>query len=211
MIIKMKNVSKAIKNEVVLNDINLELKGGNIYGIYGRNGSGKTMLLRCLSGVIEIDSGTIICDKKILHRDMDILPNLGLMIENSSFWKMYSGFQNLKMLASIRGGTDDKSIYNIMEELGLDAKSPKPVRKYSLGMRQKLAICQAVMERPDIILLDEPTNALDESSITIFREILLREKERGAIVVIASHNMDDIAILSDKKLHMVNGSMEEID
>ncbi len=209
MIIKIENVTKRLKGEIILDDINLRLQGGNIYGIYGRNGSGKTMLLRCLSGIVKIDQGKIECDGKVLHKDIDILPNMGLLIENILFWKMYSGLENLRMLASIRGIADENRICDTMNRMGLDPSLSKSVKKYSLGMKQKLAICQAIMESPDVILLDEPTNALDENSIEKFRKIMLQEKERGALIVIASHNKEDIALLADIKLHMVDGRLEE--
>lgn len=208
MDIEIKNVSKKIKKEVVLDDISLSLHGGNIYGIYGRNGSGKTMLLRCLSGIVKIDEGNILCDGKDLHKDMDILPDMGLLIENITFWRMYSGLENLKMLADIRGLIDEKQICEIMKRLDLDPTLKKPVRKYSMGMRQKLAIAQAIMEKPEVILLDEPTNALDEKSIENFRIMLKEERDRGALILFASHNKDDIEQLSDVKLHMADGHIE---
>lgn len=210
MNITMENVTKRIKGETVLDHVSLELRSRNIYGIYGRNGSGKTMLLRCLSGIVKINDGKIVCDGGVLHQDMDILPNMGLLIENISFWKMYSGLENLKMLAAIRGVADQNKICETMQRVGLDPFLKKSVRKYSLGMRQKLAVCQAIMEEPDILLLDEPTNALDETGMETFRKIMLEEKERGALIVIASHNKDDIALLADKKLHMADGHLEEI-
>ncbi len=204
------NVTKRINDEIILNHVNLELESGLIYGIHGRNGSGKTMLLRSLAGIIQIDEGEIYCDDKLLHRDMDILPNLGLLIENISFWKMYSGLENLKMLASIRGTTTQERIRETMLAIGLDPDLKKSVRKYSLGMRQKLAICQAMMESQDIMFFDEPTNSLDQDSMKAFRQMVLREKERGALIVLASHNIDDIDLLADRKLHMVDGRLEEV-
>lgn len=207
MNLKIEDVSKQIKGENVLQHISLDMNSGNIYGIYGKNGSGKTMLLRCISGIANINDGQILCDGKRLHKDIDILPNMGLLIENVSFWKMYSGFDNLKMLARIRGKIDEERIYEIMELVGLNPKLKKNVGKYSLGMRQKLAIAQAIMEYPDIILLDEPTNALDEKSVENFRRIMRTEKERGALIVIASHNKDDIELLSDVKIHVQNGQI----
>lgn len=209
MQIEVKNITKRIKKETVLERVSCRLQGGTIYGIYGRNGSGKTMFLRCLSGIVRTDEGEIRCGDKLLHRDMDILPDMGLLIENVSLWGGYSGFENLKMLASIRGKIDDARIAEVMERLELDPSSGKAVRKYSLGMRQKLAIAQAVMEYPEVILLDEPTNALDEGSVEQVRQMLRQEKERGALIVLASHNQDDLRLLCDIRLHMKNGHLEE--
>ncbi len=140
----------------------IPFESGKIYGIYGKNGSGKTMLLRAIAGFINTDKGYIKYNHKALHKDMDVLPDLGAVIENISFWSMYSGFENLKMLSNIKGIVSDEEIYEIMIYFGLDPKSKKKVNKYSLGMRQKLALCQALMEHPKILLLDEPTNALDQ-------------------------------------------------
>lgn len=132
----------------MLDDISYTFESGKIYGIYGKNGSGKTMLLRAIAGFINTDKGYIKYNHKALHKDMDVLPDLGAVIENISFWSMYSGFENLKMLSNIKGIVSDEEIYEIMIYFGLDPKSKKKVNKYSLGMRQKLALCQALMEHP---------------------------------------------------------------
>ena len=174
----VKSISKSIKGEKVLDDISYTFESGKIYGIYGKNGSGKTMLLRAIAGFINTDKGYIKYNHKALHKDMDVLPDLGAVIENISFWSMYSGFENLKMLSNIKGIVSDEEIYEIMIYFGLDPKSKKKVNKYSLGMRQKLALCQALMEHPKILLLDEPTNALDQHSIDLFRERILEEKKK---------------------------------
>lgn len=157
-----------------------------------------------------MNSGLIVCDGQKLHKDIDILPNMGLLIENVSFWKMYTGFDNLKMLSRIRGRIGDEQICEAMKLVGLNRALKKAVGKYSLGMRQKLAIAQAVMEYPDIILLDEPTNALAEKSVERFRRIMLMERERGALIVIASHNKEDIESLSDVKIHVENGQIGDL-
>ena len=146
----VKSISKSIKGEKVLDDISYTFESGKIYGIYGKNGSGKTMLLRAIAGFINTDKGYIKYNHKALHKDMDVLPDLGAVIENISFWSMYSGFENLKMLSNIKGIVSDEEIYEIMIYFGLDPKSKKKVNKYSLGMRQKLALCQALMEHPKI-------------------------------------------------------------
>lgn len=208
MQVEVKKLGKQIKGNVILEDVNLKLESGRIYGMYGRNGSGKTMLLRCLAGLLRYEQGEIAYDGKCLHKQITIPPNAGVMIENVGFWSMYTGFENLKMLASIRQKIDDARIRDVIAEVGLDPSDKRNVGKYSLGMRQRLAIAQALMEYPDILLLDEPTNALDEDGIELFRELLRREKERGCIIVLASHNKEDINQLADVRLHMVKGRLE---
>ena len=206
----VKSISKSIKGEKVLDDISYTFESGKIYGIYGKNGSGKTMLLRAIAGFINTDKGNIIYNHKALHKDMDVLPDLGAVIENISFWSMYSGFENLKMLSNIKGIVSDEEIYEIMIYFGLDPKSKKKVNKYSLGMRQKLALCQALMEHPKILLLDEPTNALDQHSIDLFRERILEEKKNDTITILTSHNKEDIEILADEKICMEFGKIKEL-
>lgn len=206
----VKSISKSIKGEKVLDDISYTFESGKIYGIYGKNGSGKTMLLRAIAGFINADKGYIKYNHKALHKDMDVLPDLGAVIENISFWSMYSGFENLKMLSNIKGIVSDEEIYEIMIYFGLDPKSKKKVNKYSLGMRQKLALCQALMEHPKILLLDEPTNALDQHSIDLFRERILEEKKNDTITILTSHNKEDIEILADEKICMEFGKIKEL-
>ena len=206
----VKSISKSIKGEKVLDDISYTFESGKIYGIYGKNGSGKTMLLRAIAGFINKDKGYIKYNHKALHKDMDVLPDLGAVIENISFWSMYSGFENLKMLSNIKGIVSDEEIYEIMIYFGLDPKSKKKVNKYSLGMRQKLALCQALMEHPKILLLDEPTNALDQHSIDLFRERILEEKKNDTITILTSHNKEDIEILADEKICMEFGKIKEL-
>ena len=206
----VKSISKSIKGEKVLDDISYTFESGKIYGIYGKNGSGKTMLLRAIAGFINTDKGYIKYNHKALQKDMDLLPDLGAVIENISFWSMYSGFENLKMLSNIKGIVSDEEIYEIMIYFGLDPKSKKKVNKYSLGMRQKLALCQALMEHPKILLLDEPTNALDQHSIDLFRERILEEKKNDTITILTSHNKEDIEILADEKICMEFGKIKEL-
>ena len=187
------NISKTIKNKIILDDINLELENGRIYGFVGRNGCGKTMLFRALSGLMHIDSGKITVDDKVLHKDFNVLENLGLIIENA-------GLYNNKKIT-------DAEIRKALSDVGLDPNDKRVVRKYSLGMKQRLIIAQAIMEKPDVIMLDEPTNALDESGVKLIRDIILREKDRGALVLIASHNKEDIEILADQVFYMDNGKI----
>lgn len=199
-------ISKTIKGTEILKNINLKLRGGKIYGLYGSNGSGKTMLLRAVAGLIRIDSGSIIINGKQLHKETDFPESIGVVIENPQFWDGYTGFENLKMLASIKKQINDEAIRATLEKVGLDPGDKKTVKKYSLGMKQKLGIAQAIMESPDIILLDEPTNALDKKSTENIRGIIAEEAARGAIVVIASHVEADLDIC-DIRYEMSDGEI----
>lgn len=205
--IKIENATKLLRNEKVLDNINLNLKKGKIYGFYGRNGSGKTMLFRAISGLIKLSSGKITIDDKVLFEDIEIPNSLGIIIENPGFWDEYTGLDNLKMLAQIRNEITSDDIIRIMERFGLNPYDKKNYKKYSLGMKQKLAICQAIMENPELLILDEPTNALDEESVDLVREILNEERKKGTIVLIASHNKQDIDLLCDEKYEMKNGKV----
>lgn len=202
--IQVKNLSKEIKGKYILNNINLSFERGKIYGLYGRNGSGKTMLLRALAGLLIPTEGKIDMDGKILHKDMDFPENVGIIIENTSLLPQFDGFTNLKQLGKIRNVATDEDIDNALDTVGLKGENKK-VKAYSLGMRQRLSIAQAIFEKPELLLLDEPTNALDENYINKVREILLKEKDRGAIVIIASHNKDDLRILADEIISMSDG------
>ena len=201
------NIVKTIKKRTILDNICLNLESGNIYGFVGRNGCGKTMLFRALSGLMHIDSGRITIDGKVLHKDINVPPSIGLIIENAGLYNEFSGFKNLKLLADINKIISDTEITKAISEVGLDPNDKRPVRKYSLGMKQRLIIAQAIMESPDIIMLDEPTNALDERGVKLIRDIILRGKERGALVLIASHNKEDIEILADRVYYMDGGKI----
>lgn len=199
-------ISKTIKGTEILKNIDLKLQGGKIYGLYGSNGSGKTMLLRAIAGLIRIDSGSIIINGKQLHKETDFPESIGVVIENPQFWDGYTGFKNLKMLASIKKKINNDAIRNTLERVGLDPSDKRTVKKYSLGMKQKLGIAQAIMESPDIILLDEPTNALDKKSTENIRSIIAEEAARGAIVVVASHVEADLDIC-DIRYEMIDGEI----
>lgn len=204
------NVSKTIGHDDVLKNISATFESGKIYGIFGRNGSGKTMLFRAICGLIKITTGEIYFNDLKLHRDVSYAPNVGVIIETPSFWKEFSGFENLKMLASIQGKITDVEIIESLRRVGLDPQDKRPVKKYSLGMKQRLAIAQGIMENLDLIVFDEPTNALDEEAVQLLRQILIEEKERGAIVIIASHNKDDIRLLADVFMKMESGRLSEV-
>ena len=203
------NISRTIKGRLILNNVSLNLKSNNVYGFTGRNGSGKTMLFRALSGLMRIDSGTVTLDGKALHKDFDILPGLGITIENSGLYSEYTGYKNLKLLAGINKKITDEEIKQALNDVGLDHSDKRTVKKYSMGMKQRLAVAQAVMERPDVLMLDEPTNGLDESGVKLIRDIILRERERGAIILLASHNKEDISELADTLFKVDNGCVTE--
>ena len=199
------NINKMIRNKVILSDVNLRLKSGNIYGFVGKNGSGKTMLFRALSGLMSIDSGTIVWEGKTLHRDFSVLPSLGIIIENAGLYPNLTGIQNLTYLANLTKRIGQEEIIDAIIRVGLHPNDKRIYGKYSLGMKQRLAIAQAVMEKPDVIMLDEPTNALDETGVEEIREVILEEKERGALILVASHNKEDIRVLADELYRVDNG------
>ena len=198
------NVNKTIDKKIILNDVSLKLRSGMIYGFVGRNGSGKTMLFRALSGLMSIDSGSVSLDGKVLHKDFDVLPELGIMIENAGLYPQLSGFDNLKRLSSIRNKADDDTIRDYIRTVGLDPDDKRPFRKYSLGMKQRLVFAQAIFEDQKILMLDEPTNAMDDSGVQMVRDILL-ERKKDSIILIASHNREDIDLLADEKYRVSNG------
>ena len=200
----VENINKTIDKKIILNDVSLKLRSGMIYGFVGRNGSGKTMLFRALSGLMSIDSGTVSLDGKVLHKDFDVLPELGIMIENAGLYPQLSGFDNLKRLSSIRKKADDDTIREYIRTVGLDPDDKRPFRKYSLGMKQRLVFAQAIFEDQKILMLDEPTNAMDDSGVQMVRDILL-ERKKDSIILIASHNHEDIDLLADEKYRVSNG------
>lgn len=203
-------VCKTIRNAEILRDVDLELEGGTIYGFVGRNGSGKTMLFRALSGLMGLTSGQVTLDGKLLHRDFSVLPSLGIVLEHVGLYPGLTGVENLRYLARLTGKIGTAEIRTAIERVGLDPDDRRTYRKYSLGMKQRLAIAQAVMEAPDVIMLDEPTNGLDDDGVKKIRDLILEEKARGALILLASHNQDDIRILSDKLYHIEAGRLEAV-
>lgn len=200
-------ISKTIHGRLILDSISLQLQDNHIYGFAGPNGSGKTMLFRALSGLISIDSGTVTLDGRTLRKDFPVLPNLGIVLENVELYPNLTGFQNLEYLAGIKHTIGKQEIRNALDRVGLDPDDKRTYKKYSLGMKQRLAIAQAIMEKPDIIMLDEPTNALDRNGVVLIREIVMQEKDRGALVLLASHNPDDLSLLADKLFEIENGKL----
>lgn len=204
----IENFSKTIKNNKILDNVNLTFESGHVYGLVGRNGSGKTMLLRAICGLIFPDSGKVIIDGKQLHKDISFPESCGIIIENTDLLPNFSAFDNLKMLSEIKNTANDNMIKSAIKSVGLDPDSKKKVKTFSLGMKQRLSIAQALFEDPDILLLDEPTNALDEDGVNDVRRILLEQKKKNKLIIIASHNKEDISLLSDTVISVSNGRFQ---
>lgn len=206
-IIKVDNVIKKFGSEIALNNVSIEFEKGKIYGIVGRNGSGKTVLFKTIIGFLKPTGGRIIVDGKEIGRDTDFADHIGIIIETPGFLSAYSGYKNLEYLASIKNIIGKKEIKESMERVGLDPNSKKKVGTYSLGMRQRLGIAQAIMENPDILILDEPMNGLDNQGVEEVRNILLNLKEEGKSIILASHNKEDIEALCDEVYEMDHGKL----
>ena len=205
--IQLQNVTKRIKENTVLDNVSYTFKSGFVYGLYGQNGSGKTMLMRAICGLITPDSGIIDINGKILGKDISFPESIGVLIENPAFIGNYTGFKNLKVLASIQNRIGDEQIRKALEDIGLDPDDKRTYRKYSLGMKQKLGIAAAVMENPDIIILDEPINALDDVSVEKVHDILEEQKKRGAVIIIACHDKEELDQLSDEIIEISDGKI----
>lgn len=206
--IELRNVTKCIKGNMVLRDVNCKLESGQIYGLVGRNGSGKTMLLRMMAGLILPTQGQVIVDGEPLHKTISFPKDMGILIEKPEMMMNLSGMENLKLLAEIRGAIEETTIREYMQLFSLDPDSRQPVKKYSLGMKQKIGIIQALMEDPSLLLLDEPFNALDEHSVELLRKLLLKCKKEGKLVVITSHHREDIEAVCDSILPMEEGRID---
>lgn len=205
--VEIKHYNKKLSSRPILKDINYTFDYGKIYGLYGHNGSGKTMLLRAISGLIVPDSGKIVIDGKQLHKDISFPPSIGLVIENMNLLPQYNAFDNLKILSKIKKTATDDDIATAIKRVGL--KSDLKVKKFSLGMKQRLNIAQAVFEKPNIILLDEPTNALDSDGVQLIYKLLDDERQRGALVIIATHHKEDLEEICDVVLKMSEGELYE--
>ena len=204
----IENLSKTIKNNKILDNVNLTFESGHVYGLVGRNGSGKTMLLRTIAGLVIPTSGTIDFDGKRLHRDISIPPSLGLIIEKPEFLSYMTGLENLKQLAAINKKVSENTIKEYMRLFELDPESKQTMRRYSLGMKQKIGIIQALMENPDILILDEPFNALDEKSVLLLRKLLCQRRDEGKLIVVTSHHKDDIEAICDEVIVMQDGTLK---
>lgn len=207
MNIKISHVSKIIKNNPVIKDISMELQSGAVYGFKGINGSGKTMLMRLISGLIRPSQGEISMNGKILGKDISFPNSIGVFLENPAFLDAYSGFNNLKLLASIKSVASDDDIRNTLLRVGLDPDSNKKYKKYSLGMKQRLGIAAAIMEKPEIVILDEPTNSLDEDGVDLVKHIVRNEKERGALVIVSCHDEEILKGMSDEVFLLEQGML----
>ena len=205
--VEIKNYCKSIKSRPILINVSYNFEYGNIYGLYGHNGSGKTMLLRAIAGLLVPDSGSVVIDGKVLHKDISFPPSIGIVIENMNLLPQYNAFDNLKILGKIKKTATDEDIKTALERVGL--KSDLKVKKFSLGMKQRLNIAQAVFEKQKIILLDEPTNALDNDGVQLIYKLLKEEKERGALVVITTHHKEDLEEVCDVVLKMTEGELHE--
>ena len=205
--IQLQNVTKRIKENTVLDNVSYTFKSGFVYGLYGQNGSGKTMLLRAISGLINLDSGSIFIDGEKLHDKIEFPPETGIVIENMELLPECSAKRNLQMLAKIKNIADEKDIIFSLERVGLDPDSDKKVKKFSLGMKQRLNIAQAIFENQKIILLDEPTNALDEDAVQLIYKIIREEKSRGATIIVATHHKEDLKEVCDVILKIAEGKI----
>lgn len=209
MKIEIKNGTKILKKQVILDEINYEFESGKIYGIHGINGSGKTMLLRMISGLIKPTSGCVLIDGEELGKNFSFIPNLGLCFADVRLNQNLNAMDNLRALASINSNLSDNDLYNILKRVGLNPKNQNKLKSYSLGMNQRINIAQAIMETPDVIIMDEPTNGLDSTGVDLIRDILVAEKNRGALIIITSHNKEDISILSDQKIEIIEGKISK--
>lgn len=209
--IEVKNVSLEIKKKRILSNVSLNIENNKIIGLVGNNGCGKTMLMKCICGFIKPGAGEINVDGKIIGKDMDYLNGAGIIIESPGFIGYYSGLKNLRLLASISGShTGKEKIRETMELCGLDPDLRLSVRKYSLGMKQRLGIAQAIMEDQHILILDEPMNGLDRSGVEDIRQVLLKKKSEENVILITSHNKEDIDVLCDHVYEMDMGEISKI-
>lgn len=204
------NVSKTLKNRQVLKNINLSLESKKIYGFVGENGSGKTMLFRVLSGLSKPTCGYVKFDDKDLHSKYREYLNIGITIEHSSLYPDFTGFENLNFLSKIREIASKKDIENAIERVGLDPNDKRTYRRYSLGMKHRILLAQAIMEKPDFLFLDEPTNAIDKDGVELVHRIIKEESDRGAIVLMTSHISDDINSLANEVFFVKDGIVESI-
>lgn len=211
MSIVITDLTKRLRRRVILDHINVTFDAGKIHGIVGHNGSGKTMLFRAVSGLMHPTSGTISYNGKQLYKDMETLPSLGIILENADLYPEYSAVKNLTHLAGIRAVIDDETVRESIYRVGLDPDDRRPYRKYSLGMKQRLKIAQAIMEKPNVLILDEPTNSLDPEGIELLYKLLDEERERGTLVLVASHQLAEISDMADHVYRMDAGKLREVD
>ena len=203
--IEVNNLTKRFKDAIVLNKVSVSFEQGKVHGLIGRNGSGKTMLMKCICGIVPYKNGAVLVNGKQIGKDVDIPTNVGVIIETPGFIPNYSGFNNLKFLAKINNKINTNEIRKAISSVGLDPDDKKHVGKYSLGMRQRLGLAQAIMEDPDLLILDEPMNGLDKDGVKDMRQYLLDLKAKGKTIIIASHSAEDIDVLCDTVCEMDKG------
>ena len=206
-VVRLEDYCKSFKSAEVLKNINLTLESGKVIGLKGKNGSGKTMLMRSISGLILPTSGKVYINDKELGRHISFPPSIGILIENPSFISNYTGFKNLKILASIQNRISDDEIRDAIRKVGLDPDDKRTFKKYSLGMKQRLGIAAAIMERPDIVILDEPINALDEAGAGLIKGLLDELKANGSLIIIACHDTEELNYLSDEIYEIYDGEI----
>lgn len=205
----VKNVSQKFKDKELFSDVNLELSSGHIYGLVGDNGSGKTILMKSILGLIPLNTGEIWMDSDRIGKDIEFSLNTGFLIEIASFILDYNQYQNLKLLSDINGKIEKQGILNAIESVGLDPNNKEKVRNFSLGMKQRLGVAQAIMENPELLILDEPMNSLDKSGVILIRELIMSLKQEGRIILITSHNSEDIDYLCDYVFEIKEGSIQQ--
>lgn len=208
--IQVNDYSKKLKGNYVLKNVNVRFEEGHVYGLKGKNGSGKTMLMRAISGLIHPTSGHVDINEQILGRDISYPDSLGLLLENPAFLNGETGFENLSLLAKLKNQITEEEIRQTLIDVGLDPDDKRKYYKYSLGMKQKLGIAAAIMEKPKLIILDEPINALDSETAEKIKNIILREKERGALVILACHDTEELEYLSDIIVEISEGEIQGI-
>lgn len=206
-VVRLEDYCKSFKSAEVLKNINLTLESGKVIGLKGKNGSGKAMLMRAISGLILPTSGKVYINDKELGRHISFPPSIGILIENPSFISNYTGFKNLKILASIQNRISDDEIRDAIRKVGLDPDDKRTFKKYSLGMKQRLGIAAAIMERPDIVILDEPINALDEAGAGLIKGLLDELKANGSLIIIACHDTEELNYLSDEIYEIYDGEI----
>lgn len=209
MTIEFKNVTKKFKDIIILNNINLTFESGNIYGLFGRNGLGKSVFLKLLCGFYTPSEGEILYNGENLNKKLEFPPNTRALIEKPNFFPDLTGFENLKFLAEIQNKITDKEINDILEFLGLEKDKNKKYSKYSLGMKQKLGIAQVLMENPDVIVLDEPFNGVENVTVLKIIDYLKEEAKKGKLIFISTHIMEDLEKLTDKIYYFDNGAINE--
>lgn len=208
-VIKIENATKVIKDRTVLDGISLELPRGGVYGFMGINGSGKTMLFRAVAGLIHLSSGSVSVFGRRIGKDCDFPPNLGLSLDSTGFSEDQSALRNLVYLASIRGEAGEPAARDALRRVGLDPDDTRKVSAFSMGMRQRLSIAQAVMERPELLILDEPTNALDVDGIGMVARLIHEERARGCTVLVSCHNEPQVEALFDRTYHLYEGRLAD--